>query len=275
MSRRGCSLPANASGFDTHRASISSRCGQELSELDVELVLALLRCCGWKIRVDDPVSLQGIVSTVASRHQTQAKATAPRGGSAEGAKPASTEPESQPSASASSTLRRQVMLDMIGDLKANRDRAGFGFSALGSEKARRLLEWVNSKAPDGRAGAGKGGGGGGAGGAGRRRSSISECTLPLRWEMLVADASVKTGVWWLESLEAMRRRIAVSVQLQTSAHQWRRSAAIVTDSSTRWLGMMGWRRSRRGGPSSPAAAPPRRCERTAWRSLPHRCVGRC
>jgi|EP01049_Picozoa_sp_SAG25_P008393 hypothetical protein len=209
MSRRGCSLPANASGFDPHRASISSRFGQELSELDVELILALLRCCGWKIRADDPVSLQGIVSTVASQHQTQAKATAP---GSEGAKPTLNEPASQPesaSASASSTLRRQVMLDMIGDLKANRDRAGFGFSALGSEKARRLLEWVNSKAPDGRAGAVKGGGG--AGGAGRRRSSISECTLPLRWEMLVADASVKTGVWWLESLEAMRRRIAVSV----------------------------------------------------------------
>jgi hypothetical protein len=28
MSRRGCSLPANASGFDTHHASISSRFGQ-------------------------------------------------------------------------------------------------------------------------------------------------------------------------------------------------------------------------------------------------------
>jgi hypothetical protein len=28
MSRRGCSLPANASGFDTHRDSISSRSGQ-------------------------------------------------------------------------------------------------------------------------------------------------------------------------------------------------------------------------------------------------------
>jgi hypothetical protein len=28
MSRRGCSLPANASGFDPHRASISSRFGQ-------------------------------------------------------------------------------------------------------------------------------------------------------------------------------------------------------------------------------------------------------
>jgi hypothetical protein len=28
MSRRGCSLPANASGFDSHRASISSRFGQ-------------------------------------------------------------------------------------------------------------------------------------------------------------------------------------------------------------------------------------------------------
>jgi hypothetical protein len=27
---RGCSLPANASGFDPHRASISSRFGQEL-----------------------------------------------------------------------------------------------------------------------------------------------------------------------------------------------------------------------------------------------------
>jgi hypothetical protein len=28
MSRRGCSLPANASGFGPHRASISSRFGQ-------------------------------------------------------------------------------------------------------------------------------------------------------------------------------------------------------------------------------------------------------
>ena len=28
MSRRGCSLPANASSFDPHRASISSRFGQ-------------------------------------------------------------------------------------------------------------------------------------------------------------------------------------------------------------------------------------------------------
>jgi hypothetical protein len=28
MSRRGCSLPANASGLDPHRASISSRFGQ-------------------------------------------------------------------------------------------------------------------------------------------------------------------------------------------------------------------------------------------------------
>eukprot|EP01047_Picozoa_sp_COSAG01_P032578 COSAG01_NODE_2361_length_7832_cov_12.919447_3_plen_88_part_00 len=28
MSRRGCSLPANASGFEPHRASISSRFGQ-------------------------------------------------------------------------------------------------------------------------------------------------------------------------------------------------------------------------------------------------------
>jgi hypothetical protein len=28
MSRRGCSLPANASGVDPHRASISSRFGQ-------------------------------------------------------------------------------------------------------------------------------------------------------------------------------------------------------------------------------------------------------
>jgi hypothetical protein len=28
MSRRGCSLPANASGFDPHRASIISRFGQ-------------------------------------------------------------------------------------------------------------------------------------------------------------------------------------------------------------------------------------------------------
>jgi hypothetical protein len=28
MSRRGCSLPANVSGFDPHRASITSRFGQ-------------------------------------------------------------------------------------------------------------------------------------------------------------------------------------------------------------------------------------------------------
>jgi hypothetical protein len=28
MSRRGCSLPANASGFEPHRASITSRFGQ-------------------------------------------------------------------------------------------------------------------------------------------------------------------------------------------------------------------------------------------------------
>jgi hypothetical protein len=28
LSRRGCSLPANASGFDPHRASISIRFGQ-------------------------------------------------------------------------------------------------------------------------------------------------------------------------------------------------------------------------------------------------------
>eukprot|EP01047_Picozoa_sp_COSAG01_P049927 COSAG01_NODE_4995_length_4559_cov_6.424439_2_plen_108_part_00 len=28
MTRRGCSLPANASGFDPHRASITSRFGQ-------------------------------------------------------------------------------------------------------------------------------------------------------------------------------------------------------------------------------------------------------
>jgi hypothetical protein len=33
MSRRGCSLPANASGFDPHRASISSRSGQVCAAL--------------------------------------------------------------------------------------------------------------------------------------------------------------------------------------------------------------------------------------------------
>jgi hypothetical protein len=32
MSRRGCSLPANASGFDPHRASVSSRFGQVSEE---------------------------------------------------------------------------------------------------------------------------------------------------------------------------------------------------------------------------------------------------
>jgi hypothetical protein len=34
MSRRGCSLPANASGFDPHRASITSRFGQVHEVLD-------------------------------------------------------------------------------------------------------------------------------------------------------------------------------------------------------------------------------------------------
>jgi hypothetical protein len=33
MSRRGCSLPANASGFDPHRASITSRFGQVTLQL--------------------------------------------------------------------------------------------------------------------------------------------------------------------------------------------------------------------------------------------------
>jgi hypothetical protein len=33
MSRRGCSLLANASGFDPHRASMSSRCGQAAAHL--------------------------------------------------------------------------------------------------------------------------------------------------------------------------------------------------------------------------------------------------
>jgi hypothetical protein len=33
ISRRGCSLPAIASGVDTHRASISSRVGQGTEEL--------------------------------------------------------------------------------------------------------------------------------------------------------------------------------------------------------------------------------------------------
>jgi hypothetical protein len=31
MSRRGCSIPANASGFDPHRASISSRYAQAVA----------------------------------------------------------------------------------------------------------------------------------------------------------------------------------------------------------------------------------------------------
>jgi hypothetical protein len=33
LSRRGCSVPANASGFDRHRASITSRVGQEAGRL--------------------------------------------------------------------------------------------------------------------------------------------------------------------------------------------------------------------------------------------------
>jgi hypothetical protein len=35
MSRRGCSLPANASGFDPHRASITSRFGQATGDVVV------------------------------------------------------------------------------------------------------------------------------------------------------------------------------------------------------------------------------------------------
>jgi hypothetical protein len=48
MSRRGCSLPANASGFDPHRASISRRFGQVrwgLAPGDAARLAALLRRC--------------------------------------------------------------------------------------------------------------------------------------------------------------------------------------------------------------------------------------
>jgi hypothetical protein len=38
MSRRGCSLPENASGFDPHRTSISSRFGQVRTPAQNELV---------------------------------------------------------------------------------------------------------------------------------------------------------------------------------------------------------------------------------------------
>jgi hypothetical protein len=41
MSRRGCSLPANASGFDPHRASISSRFGQAPASSDSAAPLEL------------------------------------------------------------------------------------------------------------------------------------------------------------------------------------------------------------------------------------------
>eukprot|EP01047_Picozoa_sp_COSAG01_P021537 COSAG01_NODE_1252_length_11052_cov_503.195380_7_plen_114_part_00 len=43
MSRRGCSLPANASGFDPHRALISSRFGQVLASPADDPVDALER----------------------------------------------------------------------------------------------------------------------------------------------------------------------------------------------------------------------------------------
>jgi hypothetical protein len=45
MTRRGCSLPANASGFDPHRASITSRFGQVVLDLDAVLVAPLVLAC--------------------------------------------------------------------------------------------------------------------------------------------------------------------------------------------------------------------------------------
>jgi hypothetical protein len=46
MSRRGCSLPANASGVDPHRASISSRFGQASSRSSASAAApARRRCC--------------------------------------------------------------------------------------------------------------------------------------------------------------------------------------------------------------------------------------
>ena len=150
---------------------------EQLSTLDVELILALLRCCGFKIRQDDPVSLQQIVRHVAQRRAKVNDA-------------ASNNTSSKIDKEAGSSTRLKLMLDMISDLKANRDGA-FGVNTLGSARARALLDWVNSADSK------------------TKKGSSTECTLPVRWEMLVADRRAKTGIWWFESVDAMRRRIAI------------------------------------------------------------------
>jgi hypothetical protein len=71
MSRRGCSLPANASGVDPHRASITSRFGQVELELDPPHLTLVEAVCAAEVQLGLPqptgLSLKGRLRAVAAQ----------------------------------------------------------------------------------------------------------------------------------------------------------------------------------------------------------------
>lgn len=144
----------------------------QLTELDVELVLLLLRTCGFKIRQDDPISLKEIILLV--EKQAAAKAA---GENMQGNHAASGDAEASQSAP---TKRLEFMLSTISDLRNNRERPSDIHGGVKS-RAKILMDWVYSKEN-------KGGG-----------VDSGEFTLPVRLETLLAPDSTKKGLWWMEA----------------------------------------------------------------------------
>lgn len=145
---------------------------EQLTELDVEMVLLLLRTCGFKIRQDDPISLKEIILLVEKQAAAKAAGEAMQeydalGGDAEASQ-------------TGSTKRLEFMLSTISDLRNNRERPSDINGGLKS-RAKILMDWVYSKES-------KGGG-----------VDSAEFTLPVRLETLLAPENTKKGLWWMEA----------------------------------------------------------------------------
>lgn len=144
----------------------------QLTELDVELVLLLLRTCGFKIRQDDPISLKEIILLVEKQAAAKAAGENMLGNNAAGG-------DAEASQSAP-TKRLDFMLSTISDLRNNRERPSDIHGGVKS-RAKILMDWVYSKES-------KGGG-----------VDSGEFTLPVRLETLLAPDSTKKGLWWMEA----------------------------------------------------------------------------
>jgi nucleolar MIF4G domain-containing protein 1 len=160
---------------------------ERLTELDVEMVLLLLRTCGFKIRQDDPISLKEIVllvekraaakaagETMQEQHDADAQGELDANAAGAGAGAADAAAET------GGSKRLDFMLSTISDLRNNRERPSDINGGVRS-RAKLLTDWVYSKES-------KGGG-----------VDSGEVTLPVRLETLLAPDSTKKGLWWLEA----------------------------------------------------------------------------